>query len=34
LIAQDSSTATMRAQPDIVSPNLLEAARAVTMLGW
>lgn len=34
LIAEDSSTVTMRTQPDMVSSNLLEAARVVTTLGW
>jgi D-glycero-D-manno-heptose 1,7-bisphosphate phosphatase len=34
LIARDSSTPSLRAHPDMVSSNLLEAARAVTTLGW
>jgi D-glycero-D-manno-heptose 1,7-bisphosphate phosphatase len=34
LIADDSSTLTMRAQPDLATSNLLDAARAVTTLGW
>jgi D-glycero-D-manno-heptose 1,7-bisphosphate phosphatase len=34
LIAGDSSTFAMRAQPDLVTSNLLDAARAVTTLGW
>jgi D-glycero-D-manno-heptose 1,7-bisphosphate phosphatase len=34
LIADDSSTLAMRAQPDLVTANLLDAARAVTTLGW
>jgi beta-phosphoglucomutase-like phosphatase (HAD superfamily) len=34
LIADDSSTLTMRAKPDLATSNLLSAARAVTTLGW
>ena len=34
LIAQDSSTLAKRAQPDLVTSNLLDAARAVTTRGW
>jgi len=34
LIADDSSILTMRAQPDLATSNLLDAARAVTALGW
>ena len=34
LIAEDSSALTMLAQPDLVTSNLLNAARAVTTLAW
>jgi phosphoglycolate phosphatase-like HAD superfamily hydrolase len=34
LIAGDSSTLAQRVQPDLVTSNLLDAARAVTTLGW
>jgi D-glycero-D-manno-heptose 1,7-bisphosphate phosphatase len=34
MIAADSSTLAMRARPDLVTSNLLDAARAVTTLGW
>ena len=34
LIANDSSALSMRIQPDRVLPNLLDAARAMTFLGW
>lgn len=34
LIAEESAQLAMRAQPDLVTSNLLDAARAVTTLGW
>jgi len=34
LIAADSSALATRAQPDLTTSNLLDAARAVTRLGW
>jgi D-glycero-D-manno-heptose 1,7-bisphosphate phosphatase len=34
LIANDSPARPLRIQPDRVAPNLLDAARAMTSLGW
>jgi D-glycero-D-manno-heptose 1,7-bisphosphate phosphatase len=34
LITADSSAPTMRVPPDLVTSNLLDAARVVTTLGW
>ncbi len=34
LIANGSAASPMRIQPDRVSPNLLDAARAMTSVGW